>query len=100
MKGTNWQDLPIGGAIVEAGNAIQYQTGGWRAFRPVIDWDSCSKCLMCWLYCPDASMVVEDGEFKGVALEYCKGCGICAEVCPAKCIEMHEESEFVEEVTA
>jgi 2-oxoacid:acceptor oxidoreductase delta subunit (pyruvate/2-ketoisovalerate family) len=99
MKGTNWQDLPIGGLIVEAGNAIQYQTGGWRAFRPVIDWDRCTNCLFCWLYCPDASMIVEDGKFKGVDLEHCKGCGLCAEVCPVKCIEMHEEGEFAEEVT-
>jgi 2-oxoacid:acceptor oxidoreductase delta subunit (pyruvate/2-ketoisovalerate family) len=99
MKGTNWQDLPIGGLIVEAGNATQYLTGGWRAFRPVIDWERCTNCLFCWLYCPDISMIVEDGEFKGVDLEHCKGCGICAEVCPVKCIEMHEESEFAEEVT-
>jgi 2-oxoacid:acceptor oxidoreductase delta subunit (pyruvate/2-ketoisovalerate family) len=99
-NGTRWQDLPLGGVIINAVNAADYQTGGWRAFRPVINWEktpeqkACTKCLTCWLYCPEASMVVENGEFKGVDLDHCKGCGICAEVCPTKCISMVEESKF------
>ncbi len=106
--GTRWQDLPIGGLIVTAGNSIQYQTGGWRAFRPVINWvktptmKACSKCLTCWLYCPESAMLVTDGEFVGVDLDHCKGCGICAEVCPVHCVAMVEESRFAgdQEVTA
>jgi pyruvate ferredoxin oxidoreductase delta subunit len=96
MRGTTWQEIPIGGLIVEAGNAAEYKTGDWRAFRPVIDWERCTKCLICWLNCPDMAMVTEDGEFVGVDLDYCKGCGICAEVCPVDCIEMLEEGKFVE----
>ena len=94
---TRWQDLPLGGVIVQAGNAVTYQTGGWRAFRPVIDWEKtpttkgCTGCLICWLYCPDSAMIVVDGEFKGLNLYHCKGCGICAAVCPAQCITMVEE---------
>jgi pyruvate ferredoxin oxidoreductase delta subunit len=33
----------------------------------------------------------------GIDLEHCKGCGVCAEVCPPKCIAMHPEGEFAEE---
>jgi 2-oxoacid:acceptor oxidoreductase delta subunit (pyruvate/2-ketoisovalerate family) len=101
---TKWQDLPLGGIIINAGNAIEYQTGGWRAFRPVINWDktpttkACTKCLTCWLYCPESAMIAVGGEFKGVDLDHCKGCGICVEVCPAKCITMVEESQFQREV--
>jgi 2-oxoacid:acceptor oxidoreductase delta subunit (pyruvate/2-ketoisovalerate family) len=97
-----WQDLPLGGIITEAGNAIEYQTGGWRAFRPIINWEktptmkACSRCLTCWLYCPESAMIAVEGEFKGVDLDHCKGCGICAEVCPAKCITLVEEGKFAE----
>jgi pyruvate ferredoxin oxidoreductase delta subunit len=31
-----------------------------------------------------------------IDLEYCKGCGICAEECPPKAIAMVEESSFAE----
>lgn len=102
LHGARWQDLPLGGLITTPGNSIDYNTGGWRSFRPVITWEKtdttrgCSKCLTCWLYCPETSMVVENGEFKGVDLDHCKGCGICMELCPTKCISMVEESKFQE----
>lgn len=103
--GTRWQDLPLGGVIITAGNAVDYLTGGWRAFRPVINWEetaaakACVKCLTCWLYCPDSAMIVAEGDFRGVDLNHCKGCGICALVCPVKCISMAEESQFQTEAS-
>ncbi len=99
-----WQDLPLGGLIVQAGNAVEYETGGWRALRPVINWTktpqmkACTKCLTCWLFCPESAMLVDDGQFVGVDLDPCKGCGLCAETCPAKCITMVPESQFAAEV--
>jgi pyruvate ferredoxin oxidoreductase delta subunit len=93
----NWQDLPIGGLIIDAGNAAEYDTGDWRAFRPVFNAEGCTHCMFCWLYCPDASVIVEDGRMVGIDYKHCKGCGICAEVCPSECISMHLESEFLEE---
>jgi 2-oxoacid:acceptor oxidoreductase delta subunit (pyruvate/2-ketoisovalerate family) len=99
-NGNTWRDLPIGGLIVDAGNAIQYNTGNWRAFRPVLNLEKCTHCLMCWLYCPDVSVIVKDSKMIGFDLEHCKGCGVCADVCPPKCISMHPEAEFIEEVSA
>jgi pyruvate ferredoxin oxidoreductase delta subunit len=32
------------------------------------------------------------GEFN---MDYCKGCGVCAAVCPVNAIEMKPESEFI-----
>ena len=94
--GTGWKDIPIGGMIVEAGNAVAYETGDWRAFRPILDADACIHCLLCWVYCPDSSILVKDEKMVGFALDYCKGCGICAEICPADCIEMVEEGKINE----
>lgn len=73
---------------------MSYKTGGWRSERPVLDQEKCTNCLQCWINCPDLSIVVEDGEMKGFNLDYCKGCGICASVCPLDAIEMHDEREF------
>jgi len=79
-----WRELPKAGFILDAGNADEYKTGGWRAFRPIHNPDICINCLQCWAYCPDSSFIVEDGKITGIDYEHCKGCGICASVCPTK----------------
>jgi pyruvate ferredoxin oxidoreductase delta subunit len=84
MKAKGWRELPIGGMILEAGNSVQYRTGDWRAFRPVRGEADCSHCLQCWLFCPDSSILIdpETEEMVGFDLDHCKGCGICAAICP------------------
>jgi len=84
----------------EAGN-----TGEWRAKRPVIDLSKCTPCkknkdtcYLCWLYCPDGT--VKRGIPLEINLTYCKGCGICAEVCPTKAIAMEVEEKFILEQCA
>ena len=46
-----WKDIPIGGMILEAGNAAKYETGTWRSSKPIWDADKCIHCLQCWIYC-------------------------------------------------
>lgn len=89
-----WQEIPIGGVILDAGNSVEYNTGTWRAQRPVLDATKCTHCLICWIYCPDSSIVIENERMVGFDLQHCKGCGICAEVCPkgARAITMVEEA--------
>ncbi len=82
LKG--WKDIPIGGLILEPGNSAAYHTGSWRTFRPVWNEENCIQCLFCYIYCPDSSVIVEGGKRKGFDYRYCKGCGICAQECPAK----------------
>lgn len=73
------------------------RTGSWRVLRPIINNDKCipvktgkKSCFNCWLYCPDC--VVSKTIPPTIDLEYCKGCGICAEECPADAIEMVSEA--------
>lgn len=89
-----WRDLPLGGKILEAGSAEEYQTAGWRVSYPVWDMEKCTNCLFCWIFCPDSAILVEDGKIAGCDYDHCKGCGLCAEECPPriKAIEMVDET--------
>ncbi len=93
-KKKGWRELPIGGMILDAGNSVEYDTGAWRTYCPVLDTEKCNRvCLQCWICCPDSSIIVKDGKFEGFDLMHCKGCGICAHECPAKAINMVEEKK-------
>ncbi len=78
------------------------RTGEWRNSYPVIIQEKCTPtrqkkaaCFLCWLYCPDA--VVSKTIPIQINLEYCKGCGICAQVCPVQAITMVNEEESFSE---
>ncbi|MEB3779973.1 MAG: 4Fe-4S binding protein [Desulfurococcales archaeon] len=66
-------------------------TGFWRTMKPVINEDKCIKCILCWLYCPEDTIIRREDDSVYVDYEYCKGCGICADVCPVNAIEMVRE---------
>ncbi len=92
----NWKELPPIPISLPIDGAIGI-TGDWRTFRPIIDQDGCNKCGICWMYCPEGSIInKEDGTFE-VDLTYCKGCGICAKECPTNNIEMKRESDITHE---
>lgn len=93
-----WTALPEGGRV-PAGSAQEFKTGDWRSSRPVHDSAKCTHCLVCWIYCPDSSIRVEGGRFAGFDLDHCKGCGLCAAVCPPKAaaIRMLDERQALKE---
>ena len=90
-------EFPPGGVIPEGGNSHDYNVGGWRSERPVRDDKVCIQCLLCWIFCPDTSVVLDGDKVVDFDLEHCKGCGICANECPTnpkfgkKAIEMIPE---------
>ena len=83
----------LGAVIPDAGNSECFETGGWRSMVPVVASEKCDGCMLCYFYCPDASIVIEGGKATGVDLEHCKGCGICAGECPRNAIVMQTETE-------
>jgi pyruvate ferredoxin oxidoreductase delta subunit len=66
-----------------------------RSMRPVIDFETCTKCTLCWLQCPDSCYdVMPDGLYDADMLSCC-GCGVCEAVCPVpNCITMVYENQF------
>lgn len=91
LKGRfTYKTLPIAAAIPNPPTSLENKTGMWRVQEPVIDQSKCIKCLLCWTYCPDASIKRRDDDGVEVDYDYCKGCGICMTVCPVKAISMRE----------
>ncbi|MGQ9462779.1 MAG: 2-oxoacid:acceptor oxidoreductase family protein [Candidatus Fervidibacter sp.] len=93
-----WRELPEGGIIPEPATSIMYRTGSWRLERPIFDPQKCVQCLMCWLVCPDSSIILENGKVVGIDYKHCKGCGLCSLQCPpkAKALTMVLEAELDE----
>jgi pyruvate ferredoxin oxidoreductase delta subunit len=83
----------LGATIPDAGNSVENETGGWRTNVPTIDPTKCTGCMLCYFFCPDASIVIENDVATGVDLAHCKGCGICAAECPAGAVTMSVEEK-------
>ena len=93
-EGDGWKSVPRAGMVLESGTSVEFKTGAWRSFRPLWSKETCKHCLRCYLLCPDGSIVVEDGKMTDIDLDYCKGCGICAQACPFDAIEMKAELDL------
>ena len=75
---------------VSSADTTYNTTGLWRVMRPEIDLDACTKCFICWKYCPDVAIAIVEGNPR-INYDHCKGCGICAEECPSSCIRFRQE---------
>jgi pyruvate ferredoxin oxidoreductase delta subunit len=84
------EDMPIG-PYAKAGVLVDINAG-WRTARPIVDQSKCTKCLKCWLICPDGA-IGRTAEGYVVDLDFCKGCGLCAYECRAGAIAMVKEGE-------
>jgi Pyruvate/2-oxoacid:ferredoxin oxidoreductase delta subunit len=49
---------------------------------------TCTECDLCFLLCPDISLLKASKKGYTVKMDYCKGCGICATSCPRNVIEI------------
>jgi pyruvate ferredoxin oxidoreductase delta subunit len=99
-EGVTIPSLPIG-KPVEGGRGYRperstvFKKFSTRTMRPVIDFETCVKCTLCWLQCPDSCFDVMPDGLYDANMESCCGCGVCEAVCPVEnCITMVNESVF------
>lgn len=85
-----FKDIPL--PIAVPGN-LQTINAGFRSFRPVLDNAKCVSCMMCYVMCPDGCIYSEQEQLV-IDYDYCKGCGICAQECKVKAIEMISEDKY------
>ncbi len=69
---------------------LTINTGAWRYQRPVVKTDKCCQCGTCYLFCPGGN-VKDMGTHFAADLGYCKGCAVCARLCPVNAITMVRE---------
>jgi pyruvate ferredoxin oxidoreductase delta subunit len=77
-----------------------FKRGTTKTQRPVVRFDLCTKCTLCWLECPDECFDPTPDGLYDVNYEYCVGCGKCAEICPVReCIVMVDELRFTDDTS-
>ena len=68
-----------------------------RTARPLVKFDVCTKCTLCWIACPDTIFDVTPDGYFDANMEACCGCGVCEAICPVPdCITMTNEVVFEE----
>jgi pyruvate ferredoxin oxidoreductase delta subunit len=82
------------GGYVPTRNQI-FKKFSTRTMRPVINFETCTKCTLCWLNCPDTCFDITPDGLYDANMEACCGCGVCEAVCPVKdCVTMVNEEAF------
>ena len=66
-------------------------TSSWRTIRPVVTLEKCTRCNVCWKFCPDDAIGFDASGYPVIRYEFCKGCGICAEECRPGAVQMVPE---------
>lgn len=86
-----WEQNKVGCILLEKKLAQPFKKGDKRTQKPALDTEKCTKCALCYLYCPDAAIKLRDDGFYESDTDYCKGCGVCARECWFGAITMMEE---------
>ncbi|MEM2139796.1 2-oxoacid:acceptor oxidoreductase family protein [Nitrososphaera sp.] len=75
-------------SVVSPGNTRGRDVGAWSRLKPVINYDECTRCRICFVYCPDSAITIGSDDFPVIDYNACKGCDICYTECPVKAISL------------
>lgn len=78
-------------SIFSVGNSPKRHTGSWRQFRPVLQPEKCTRCWLCFVWCPEAAIALDASEYPVVDYDVCKGCLLCAHECPTHAFNVEKE---------
>ena len=73
---------PMFGVVVQPGTTRDQKKTGWRIYRPRFKQAECIGCLACLQSCPDGAVYQIDKKMFNSDMDACKGCGVCADLCP------------------
>ncbi|OLS15248.1 MAG: pyruvate ferredoxin oxidoreductase subunit gamma /delta [Promethearchaeota archaeon CR_4] len=82
-------DIALAGVWYVPGGSAKVQTGTWGVYKIKFLKENCINCQACYFSCPDMCIKREKDDkgiwhIVGSDHIHCKGCRICAEVCPGK----------------
>lgn len=87
-----YADPGIGSPSIYAeANTVLKKTGNWRLFKPVINYEKCSRCYTCFVSCPHSCISIDESGYPQINYENCKGCLTCFHECPKKIILKERE---------
>jgi len=84
---------------VKPSTTLANKTGSWRTLRPNFIHEKCTACSICQRSCPEGIIYQTDKtnaagkKYFECDLAYCKGCSLCAVLCPFKAIEMEKDEK-------
>jgi pyruvate ferredoxin oxidoreductase gamma subunit len=83
-----WRAAP---SVLAVANSPARHTGSWRQFRPVLHRESCTRCWVCFVRCPEAAITLDRDDYPVVDYDVCKGCLLCVHECPTHAFSAEKE---------
>lgn len=80
--------------ILSPANTRQRRVGMWSRYKPIIDHNECTRCRICFVYCPDSAILIDKNDLPIVNYDACKGCDICHMECPVNAISLVQRKEI------
>ena len=71
-KPVHINDYPVGPAF-KAGHLVSTNSS-YRVFTPVVNNELCTLCLICYVNCPDRTILINNDKIE-FDYDFCKGCG-------------------------